>query len=218
MDLENPEKKEIDIFQNPEEKEIDIFQAYAFNEQNELKVQKDSGKICIKIGDETAGKNGNEEYGYRYYFVKPVGQPMYLFKKEREEFSNHSNFPLSEKNPERLIEAAGSLTIKDGKITNISNSSGHFQPNTDTIDIALEYITSLCPNCDIRNVIDPRFKLPNGGYRIVSDVNKTFEVPEVKNEPNQWSKYIEDVAGELPRSRIIKINSKAARKKAKTIV
>lgn len=197
---------------NSEDEEIEMQQAYAFNEQNELKVQKNS----IKIGDKTAGKNSNDEkYGYRYYFVKPVGQPMYLFKKERGEFSNHSNFPPSVENPERLIEAAGSLTIKNGKITNISNSSGHFQPNTDTIYIALEYIASLCSDCDIRNVIDPQFKLLNGGCKIVSNVNKTFEIPEVKNKPNQWSKYIEPVAEVLPKHEIIKINSKAARKAAK---
>lgn len=202
---------------NLENNEITIFQAYGFDEQNEFKIGRDSkGKLCIKIGDEIAGKNSNnEEYGYRYYFVKPVGQPMYLFKKEKKEFSNHSNFPESEHNPERLIEAAGSLTIKNGKITNISNSSGHFQPGTDTIDIALEYIASKCPDCDIRKVIDPKFKPLNQGYRIISDVAKTFESPEVKNKSKQWFQVIEDVAEELPNSRILKINSKAARKAAK---
>lgn len=180
-----------------------------FDKTNELGIDDKTGKITV------GGKILDEEYEHRFYFVKPVGQSMKVFKKEREDFSNHDNFSDTKDNPKREVEAAGSITIQNGKITNISNSSGHFKPPKESIKSALAYIASLTKNCKIENLIHPSKKI-DGGYNIISDINDALELS--KQNGTQWHKLIEEVAKPLTRSDIVEINTKAARMRSKNHV
>lgn len=177
-----------------------------FDERNVLGVDSKTGKIT-KGGDVIKGQDK-----HRYYFVKPVGQPMYLFKKESDEFSNHSNFQLTDNDSTRKIESAGSITIKNGKITNISNSSGHFKPPVESNKVALTYIASQTNSCRIDDVIHPDCKT-NDGYIVSSDVNDTFDFARATNR--NWFEVIEEVAKLINKTDVLEINTKSARMAAK---
>ncbi len=142
-----------------------------------------------------------------HFFVKPVGKPMSFFKKEQNgEFSNHSNF---EYEGERKVEASGLLIIKDGKIHNISNSSGHFRQSFESIMTGLAYLASQTEDCNIENLLDPNCKMEDGSYKILTDINKALKYNK------DLGQAILDVAKPLTKEHIIAINMKAARMKAK---
>ncbi len=162
-------------------------------------------------------RNGEVLTKGAHFFVKPVGKPMSFFKKTKEEFSNHSNF---EYEGERKVEASGLLDIvEDGKIHNISNSSGHFKQSFESIMTGLAYLASQTEDCNIENLLDPDCKMKDGSYKILTDINEALQYRKKEQKEKGidigLSKAISAVAKSLTKEQIIAINIKAARMKAK---
>ncbi len=107
-----------------ETKTFEIRKMREFNDKDKLDIN-----VCKNGKIELRYNGSNLKPKAKYYFTVPNKDgSIYLFTDGLME--HHSNFPWNkERNPNFSVIAAGYFTVdKEGKISEISNDSGHFKP------------------------------------------------------------------------------------------
>ncbi|MDR2778547.1 MAG: hypothetical protein LBB13_03570 [Rickettsiales bacterium] len=171
INIKDTSKKEkfgdtIDIAYYPSE-------IYGENDKLKLSIDNDSGGDLKFVID-----NNSHNFDGKRNFVIPRKDSIYLFSPGSG--GNHSDFPTGNENNERLIEAGGSLSFKNGKITEITNDSGHYKPNIkDCVYSLLVAVAKILPDGkNIKDVLDKDKINGDGEFNICHDhvENKIYSI------------------------------------------